>query len=320
MRNDMNSRTGFLLLPLVIVSFETLACSTCGCSLSSDWATQGYASDEGWRFDLRYDYFNQNDLRSGTSRVDRASLEIPNDREIQQGTVNRSYLFVADYSPNADWGFNLQVPYSDRFHTTIAPGDTDISTSHGKGVGDVRVTARYTGFTEQRDTGLQIGIKLPTGGFHDTFIDGPQAGEPLDRGLQLGTGTTDLLLGIYNFGTLNPQWEYFTQAIVQQPLNSRESFRPGTGLNVNFGIRYVAHANIIPQLQVNVRAEGRESGENGDVENSGATLAYLSPGITMTLGKSLHAYAFVQIPFYQRVNGLQIEPKYTASVGLHYAF
>jgi hypothetical protein len=296
------------------------ACSSCGCSLSSDWATQGYASEEGWRFDLRYEYFDQDDLRGGTSRVDRASLEIPNAREIQQGTVNRNYFLVADYSPNADWGINLQVPYFDRFHTTIAAGDTEISTSHGKGIGDVRLTGRYAGLTEQRDVGLQFGIKLATGAFHDQFIDGPQAGEPLDRGLQLGTGTTDLVLGIYTFGSIDPQWEYFAQAIVQQPQNSREGFKPGTGFNVNFGVRYVAFGNVVPQVQVNVRTEGREAGENADLENSGATLSYLSPGVSFTLGKNLQGYAFVQLPFYQRVNGLQIEPRYTASAGVHYAF
>jgi hypothetical protein len=29
---------------------------------------------------------------------------------------------------------------------------------------------------------------------------------------------------------------------------------------------------------------------------------------------------FVQLPIYQRVNGLQLEPKYSVSVGLHYGF
>jgi hypothetical protein len=322
MGDDMNSRIAISVafLPFALLAREVSACSSCGCSLSSDWASQGYASGGGWHFDLRYDYFNQNDLRSGTSRVDRASLEIPNEREIQQETVNRNYLFIADYSPDADWGFSLLVPYFDRFHTTIAPGDTDISVSHGMGMGDVRLIGRYTALTDQRDVGVQFGIKFATGGIHQTFIDGPQAGQPLDRGLQLGTGTTDLLVGVYHFGSTSPSWEYFAQAYVQQPLNSRESFRPGTAFSVNLGWRYVANPKIVPQLQVNFRAEGREKGDNADVENSGASLAYLSPGLAMTLARNLQAYAFVQVPFYQRVNGFQIEPKYTASVGLHYAF
>ncbi len=312
---------GTILLAFLTLPFmhSAWACSSCGCSLSSDWASQGYASGEGLRFDLRYDYFNQNELRGGTHRVDRAALGIPNDREIQQSTVNRNYILAIDYSPNADWGFNLQLPYSDRFHTTIAPGDEDISVSNGKGVGDVRLMARYQALTPERDTGVQLGVKFATGRFHQSFIDGPRVGEPLDRGLQLGTGTTDIVVGVYNFGALGKDWEYFAQALVQQPLSSRESFRPGVGLNFNVGLRYVAIERVVPQLQINVRTEGREKGDNADVENSGATLAYLSPGIAVTLARNLQAYGFVQLPIYQRVNGLQIEPRYTVSVGLRYS-
>ena len=67
--------------------------------------------------------------------------------------------------------------------------------------------------------------------------------------------------------------------MLQQPLNSRDGFRPGTGFNVNAGVRYVGLEHVTPSLQVNARIEGRESGANADVDNSGATLVYLSPGV-----------------------------------------
>jgi hypothetical protein len=35
------------------------ACSSCGCTLSSNWGSQGAGMDQGWMFDFRYDYFNQ---------------------------------------------------------------------------------------------------------------------------------------------------------------------------------------------------------------------------------------------------------------------
>ena len=113
------------------VPLPALACSSCGCTLSSDWSSQGIApSGEGFRVDFRFDYFDQDQLRSGTGSVDRGSLAIPNEQEIQQQTINRNYALGIDYSPNEDWGVNLQLPYFDRYHTTIAPGDTEISTSH----------------------------------------------------------------------------------------------------------------------------------------------------------------------------------------------
>jgi hypothetical protein len=198
-------------------------------------------------------------------------------------------------------------------------GDTEVSTSHTRSIGDMRVIGRYSGLTADHSVGVQFGLKFPTGSFHNTFISGPQSGEPLDRGLQPGTGTTDLLLGAYTFGALNRDWDYYAEALLQQPLNSREEFRPGTGLNVTLGVRYMSFESVTPQIQLNVRTERRESGANADIENSGATLAYLSPGINVKLAHNARAYAYLQIPVYQRVNGFQIEPRYSISVGLSFA-
>jgi hypothetical protein len=302
------------------VPFAANACSSCGCTLSSDWASQGYAAEQGIRIDMRFDYFDQSELRSGAHSIARGRVAIPAEQEVQQSTLNRNYTLSLDYSPNADWGINLQIPYFNRFHTTIAEGDTDISASHTESMGDVRLLVRYQGFSQDHTTGVQAGLKFATGSFDNNFISGPQQGNLLDRGLQPGTGTTDLIVGLYHFGTLSRDWDYFAQGYLQQPLNYREDFRPGTGLNVNAGVRFVRFNSITPHLQLNVRAEKRESGAEADVENSGATLVYLSPGVTAALSHHLSVYGFVQVPVYQRVNGLQIEPRYTASAGVHYAF
>jgi hypothetical protein len=165
---------------------------------------------------------------------------------------------------------------------------------------------------------MQLGFKLATGSFDNNFIAGPQQGEPLDRGLQPGTGTTDLLVGAFNFGALSRNWDYFAQGMLQQPLNSRDGFRPGTGFNLNAGFRYVGIDHVVPSIQLNARIEGRESGPNADVENSGASLVYLSPGVNFQIADRLHGYVFAQVPVYQRVNGLQIEPRYTVTLGVYY--
>ncbi len=294
-----------------------LACSSCGCTLSSDWLIGG--GGEGFHADFRYDYFNQDDLRTGTGRADKGGITFPTDREIQQETINRNYNVFLDYAPAGDWGVSMQLPYFDRYHTTIAEGDEDISTSHTKSIGDVRVLGRWRGLSDDKSTGLQFGLKLPTGSIHNNFISGPQEGEPLDRGLQPGTGTTDLLVGVYNFGAVNRDWDYFAEAILQQPLNSREDFKPGTGLNVSLGARYMSFERVRPQVQLNIRTEGREKGANADVENSGATLVYLSPGVNVKLTNTSSLYGYVQVPLYQHVNGYQIEPRWAASLGIRFA-
>lgn len=312
-----------LLVPLwsalsVLTPTFALACSSCGCTLNSDWTSQGYAVDAGLRVDLRFDYFNQSELRSGSGQVDRASLELPHEEEIQKTTVNRNSTLGIDYAPSHAWGINVQVPWFDRYHTTFAEGDSDLSSSQSNSIGDIRVTARYQGFAPQAKYGVLLGMKLPTGSTNVNFRSGPQGGNLLDRGLQPGTGTIDALLGVYNSGSLGQSVGYYAQALLQQPLNSDGGFRPGTGINISAGLRYLGSSRVTPQLQFNLRAEQRESGVNADVDNSGATLGYLSPGIDFRLNAHWDGFMFIQLPIYQRVNGLQLEPKRLFSMGLQY--
>src|SRR5258708_1396425 len=260
---------------LGIAPASALACSSCGCTLATDWLAQ--SAEGGFHADFRFDYFNQDQLRSGTGKVDRGGIAFPADREIQQVTINRNYNLFLDYAPGGDWGVSAQIPYSNRYHTTVVAGDEDVSTSHAKAIGDVRLLGRYRSLVADRAVGVQLGVKLGTGRFHDNFVSGPQAGEPLDRGLQPGTGTTDLLVGLSTFGAVSGDWDYFAEALLQQPLNSREGFRPGTGLNLTLGARYTSLDRVRPQIQLNMRTERRGSGLEADGGESGGARADLHP-------------------------------------------
>lgn len=297
-------------------STTALACSSCGCTLNSDWTSQGIASGEGTRFDIRFDYFKQNDYRSGSGSVNRS--DIPAGTEVQDNTINRNLTLGLDHSFNKDWAVNVQLPVFSRSHGTYGEDgypDT-ILTSSSKGIGDLRITGRYQGLADDHSSGITFGLKLPTGSTNDLLSDG----SALDRGLQLGTGTTDLLLGGYHFGNINRNWDYFAQATLQIALNTHNEFRPGNGINASAGLRYMGFEAFIPQLQLNSRIEKRESGAQADIPNSGATLLYISPGITVPINKQVQAFGFLQVPIYQRVNGYQIEPNLLLSAGLRYIF
>ena len=81
-RLALAAMTACALLPL-----DAYACSSCGCTLNSDWASQGFKADGGLSMGLRYDYFSQNDLRTGTGRADRAAISFPADDEIRNTTL-----------------------------------------------------------------------------------------------------------------------------------------------------------------------------------------------------------------------------------------
>ena len=314
---------GALLFPAAV-----LACSSCGCTLNSDWSSQGVSTSPGFRFDLRYDTINQHQMRHGGGKADSAELAAAQAAgtlgETETHTVNRYYTLGLDYSPNREWGINVQVPVIDRDHGTYAfdnlnPSalDTDVSSSRGRHLGDVKVQARYQGFG---DLGLMFGIKLPTGKHNQNFRDGPLGGSALDRSLQAGTGSTDVILGIFHIGTLNRSWEWFAQALYQHAVSTRDDFRPGDSLNANLGLRYMKFDQWVPQLQINAKTTPHDAGANADTFNSGGRVVYVSPGVTVALSKTTKIYGFVQLPLYQRVEGFQLAPKWNASVGINFGF
>src|ERR1051325_5483837 len=150
---------GKVLLPIAFFTpLAAEACSSCGCTLSSEWTSQGISGAEGVHLDLRYDFLDQAQLRTGTGLARRADYPLPNEREVERRTINRYITAALGYAPNRDWGINVQVPYIVRSHTTVAEGDTDISSSHSSSVGDVRVLGRYQGFP----VGIQLGLKFAT--------------------------------------------------------------------------------------------------------------------------------------------------------------
>ncbi len=308
-------------MPLcLLAAFPTRspACSACGCSVNSDSAVQGSKAGSGFGLDVRYEYLDQSDLRSGERSMDRTALAIPNDREVQQATLTRNVWLGVSYAAGDAWNFSAQLPVIDRFHATIAAGDTEISTSRTHSVGDLKLLASYHGFSAAHGFGVQFGLKLPTGGFNQNFDTGPQAGGLLDRGLQAGTGTTDMLLGIFKSGSLTPALGYFSQALLDQPLAARDEFRPGTGVNANAGLRYTISRWFEPQLQLDAHWEARESGELADRDNSGATQLSVAPGLTVHMAARVDAYAFVQVPLWQQVNGLQLESRWLLSTGIRW--
>ena len=308
-----------LALLATLPSAAAFACASCGCSLSSDWDSQGLSSGPGLRFDLRYDQLNQNQVRSGTGQVGTWPVS---GHEQELSTQNRYVTAGLDYSASPNWGINVQVPYIDRAHATngMAFDGTDAGTSHTHNLGDIKVIGRYSGLSDEKNVGIQFGLKLPTGSHTQNFSGGALAGVALDRGLQPGTGTTDAIVGIFKFATLSQNWDYFAQATAQLALNSRDDFKPGKSLNVNAGLRYMALGDIVPQLQINGRVSAKDSGANASPDDSGGQTIYLSPGATVALTDKVKAYGFVQLPIYQKLNGYQLAPKYTVSIGTRFEF
>lgn len=308
---------GFMALSAFVAS-PAQACSGCGCNLTSDWLTQGLVGQPGTVFSLRYDFVPQTELRENTRVLDRRQIALPPDREIETSTFNHYVTASVDHAFNPVWAVNLQLPFSYRPHRTIIEDTAEESYSRTGGVGDLRATIRFQGFGGPGITGLQAGLKLPTGAFDQRFVRGPASGETVDRGLQPGTGTVEAVVGAYHFGTLAGPVDFVLQATADIPINQADQYRPGFAATISGGIQANVWRGVTPQLQLNFRAAGQDIGANADHENSGGEHLYIAPGVTVPVGKHVSIFGIAQLPIYQRVVGYQPVPRYTLSAGLLY--
>jgi hypothetical protein len=293
---------------------KALGCATCGCSLNSEWESQGYSLAQGFKFDLLYNFIDQNQLWHGTQKI--SPSQVPLGQELEQYTHNNYVTFGVEYDFNADWGIDLQVPYIFRDHATLGEDHQSYDHSSSASIGDMKLIAHYQGILESHNLGVELGIKLPTGSFTDTFDDGAA----LDRGLQPGTGTWGLIAGVYYFNKIGDNWGYYALATVQTALDSREDYRPGTSENVSLGLRYTGIHHWVPELQVNGSLTGRDTGAQADNADSGGAVVYLSPGVTFEVNEKYSAFVYVQIPVYQNFNGYQLAPAWTLSGGIRVTF
>ncbi len=308
------SIAGLLTLSFAATTPKAHGCASCGCSLASDWEVQGYSVEPGLKLDINFNYLDQTQYRHGTHHI--STLDVPEETELEKSTRTNTTTVNLDYIFNSDWAMSLQVPWISRDHGTYGEEHDELDTSSTDSIGDIKVMARFQGFTKNHNFGLELGVKLPTGSFDKSF----RSGKGLDRGLQPGTGTTDFIAGLYYFDSFSENWGYFAQANVQTPLNSRDGYRPGTAENLNVGVRYTGFHSIIPQLQLNGRIASRDSGGNADVLNSGGSMIYFSPGVTYEVTRQLSTYVFVQIPLYQNLNGYQLAPTWALTAGVRYSF
>jgi len=325
----------------------SIACATCGCSLSTD-AAMGYSSDTGFRVNLQYDFIDQDQLRSGTGAISAAQLARINDagghQEVEHQTFNRYTTLGFSYAATADWSVKLQVPYIDRGHTTYgSSGDplipADLSGATIAGLGDIRLIASYQGLLPTHNLGIQVGVKLPTGAYGGgptanestvgrgfiNFGSGPNAGSPVDTSLEPGTGSTDLIVGSYFYQPISQDFDFFVngqfQAAVAEKLDQPGAdFRPGNTGTVSLGVRYEADPRMVPQVQLNITRKSADQGFLADTTDTAGTVAYLSPGVTMQVVDRLYAYGFVQLPIYSKLSGYQLFPHWTATVGASYSF
>ena len=311
--------TVLAVVPLVgIANTAALACA-CGCSVFDVGGLESpQEEDHGGRifFEFWDGYQYQNYI--GSSRA-------PSSANTDKVINTQWYNVGLEYMFNRQWGVMVRVPTTDRTLTTETdatfPGQ--IQSFNSRSIGDIEVMGIYTGFFSDMSTGIELGLKLPTGTFSAPGID---------RDTQIGTGSTDLMVGGFHRGLLTGDnaWQYFAQVMWRQPFLYQDaadpqgffdgnagvvqSYHPGMQVDGAVGIVYNNLYNVLgfdkitPLGQVIVSHRNADSGTGADPFNSGFDRVMLSPGIEFTKvldeanNRVLKTYFDIEFPVYYRAN------------------
>ncbi len=278
-------------LASIIIPQAALACA-CGCGVFDVGTGVKMPTDTGGFAWLEYDFLNQHENRHGTKQAPSADN---GDKKISTDfyTAGVQYLFTRA------WGAQIEIPYWNRSFTT--GDDTGISTFKTKGIGDIRLKGIYTGLSEDLSTGLTFGVKLPSGAFHTINYD---------RDTQIGSGSTDLLLGGYHEGQLVGQFGYFANIQWQHAVQIQEQYRPGDEIDTSIGITYGFDlpdnmGKITPIAQILGSERNRDRGLQAHPGDTGYTRILAAPGLEYDIG-STRLYGEVETPIYQNINGNQL--------------
>jgi hypothetical protein len=303
------------LLPLLastlawLTPATALACA-CGCGIFDVGTSSMYASHAGGMVFAEFDFIDQSHNRSGT-----ASAPAANNPD--QAIRSSFYTLGGQYQFNRSWGVTIEVPYWERhFQTTDAVTGQISSSTHGA-IGDVRLKGTYTGFSADMSSGVSLGVKLANG---DT-------GFPyFDADTEIGSGSTDLLLGAYHLGRLTKdnRWSYYLQGQWDLPVSHRENYRPGAEGVVVAGVYFEGWTlssglKLSPVGQLRAVYRRADGGADALRADTGYARVLASPGIEVAQG-NVKVYADVALPLYTNARGNQLfaNEMWKLNVGYHF--
>lgn len=290
-----------------------LACA-CGCGIYEVGTSSTLPSGVGSEAFVDYDYQDQTTDWSGSSEAPGADNPDKN--------IRTSFLtFGYEQMYSSSWGLRVELPYEARhFETTGGATGDDIVTVNFSGIGDIRIEGMYTGFSPDMSQGVMFGLKLPSGSY--TAED---AWDDVDRDSEIGTGSTDLLLGGFDrFGLGDSAWQGLVQGMLDLPVLSQVQYRPGTELDLSLGAYYtgyrIGRLTVIPIGQLKASLRTRDTGANSaDPVASGFARLFAAPGLEFDL-RPFKVYADLELPLYVHVRGDQLVARNLFRLNVSYDF
>jgi hypothetical protein len=280
------------------------------------------------RLDYSYEYIDQNQPKIGRRNASVGEISGHHDEVF---TLNEIQRVSMDAGLTDRLNVQVVLPFVHREHQHIHHhhGSDLIETWNFNGIGDLTLLSRYAvtkGSDKRARLSVIAGGVLPTGRDNAVNADGDEA----EVGILPGKGAYSLILGgavskNLSARTLNGLYAklpVFFSSTYQWNGQGEEDYKIGNTWLANIGATYPMLPKVGLMLQSNLRVSRRDDrGQTfEEVEKTGGTYVYVSPGIQLTLAENLWSYILVQIPVYQRVNEIQLTSDSNIIAGLSYRF
>jgi len=300
----------FIFVFMASMQGMSWACA-CGCGIFDVGTSSMFPSGQGGTIYEEYDFMDQD---HNWSRDSKASADDNSDKRIRTSFINTGIQYMF----NRDWGVSVELPYDHRaFKTDLGdPGSPDIETFTHDALGDIRLQGIYAGFSPDMSTGVTFGLKLPTGDYTYPHFD---------RDTEIGTGSTDALIGAYHRGaiTADNSFSYFVQDKLDQPFLTHGGYLPGTENDAAIGAYYNGWSwgglKLTPVAEILNSYRSRDRGWAANTPNSGYERVVLTPGIELDY-KKVMVFFDVGFPVYVYTNGDQLVASALYKVTVSYMF
>ncbi|MCX8493269.1 MAG: hypothetical protein ORN23_03445 [Chthoniobacterales bacterium] len=330
--------TLIMAMTMAVVPARVHACSSC--PSGNTGTSYNFPDGVGGMAWMQYNFESQSQNYSGFNK---APADTNPDKLVQTSTM----IAGLQYFWNEKWGFQVLVPSANTLYR-YAPHNGDhagetaeahaeeahaeeghaeeahaeehqgekVVTKQWWAMGDIRLNAIYTGLSKDQSTGINLGVKLPSGNWTEPNVE---------RSVQVGTGSTDILFGFYHRHriTSDALWSWYSQAQLDAPVISQGGYTPGIAVDVATGVYYsglsLGKLKIRPIGQAIFTTVGSDSGPNASGQNNGFQQLSLAPGIEFEV-HPVRLYADVALPVMNNVSGNQLIAPAQVRVIASYSF
>jgi hypothetical protein len=305
----LKSLTTGLLSLLFLISPSNLHACACGCGVFDTGTLWNFPTGPGGMIYSEYAFSSQG---HNWHNMGPSAAVNNGDQLIQTSWMIGGF----QYFWNSDWGVELQVPTASRIFGHTSDDGSSVVNNNWYTLGDMRLIGYYTGLLKNMNTGIQFGLKLPTGTWNVSGVD---------RDNQIGTGSTDLLLGYYTHHHFVPgsNLNWFAQSMFDLPMATQARYRPGVEFDSALGVYvdglHIRKVQLQPIAQLLVSNRASDSGSNSDPQNSGYQRVLLSPGFQIDI-HPIRIYADAEMPVFNDVVGQQLISQVMVKVNVSYMF